>query len=99
MTVYLYLFNTLADWESGYLTAEFFSQCYFADKSSSCELIKVADMQEAVTTMGGMKIVQKIDTARYSELRNISSRIYQKISLDDIQLPKILRMFPGFAHN
>jgi len=69
MTVYLYLLNTLADWEIGYLTAELFSKRYFADKSMACELVKVADTLDPITTMGGMMLTpdQRLDSMQFKE--------------------------------
>jgi putative intracellular protease/amidase len=69
MTVYLYLLNTLADWEIGYLTAELFSKRYFADKSAACELVKVADTLDPITTMGGMRLTpdRRLDSVQFNE--------------------------------
>lgn len=69
MTVYLYLLNTLADWEIGYLTAELFSQRYFADRNIPCELVKVADTLDPITTMGGMRLTpdRRLDAIQFNE--------------------------------
>jgi hypothetical protein len=39
-TVYLYVLDTLADWEIGYLSAELYSKRFFADKETDCTVIK-----------------------------------------------------------
>lgn len=54
MKLYLYVFDTLADWEIAYLTAEFTSGRYFADPRQSRELVLVADSLSPVRTMGGL---------------------------------------------
>jgi putative intracellular protease/amidase len=69
MTVYLYLLNTLADWEIGYLTAELCSRRYFADKTVPCELVRVADTLDPITTMGGMRLTpdRRLDSVQFNE--------------------------------
>lgn len=57
MNVYLYLLNTLADWEVGYLTAEINSKRFLdSSKKESLSLVKVGSSKEPVQTMGGMTI-------------------------------------------
>jgi putative intracellular protease/amidase len=56
MTVYLYLLDTLADWEVAYLTAEINSRRFFADKNNSCKIIKVGAEKKSIITMGGIVI-------------------------------------------
>lgn len=56
MTAYLYVLNTLSDWEIGYITAELFSGRYLKKESKGVPLIKIGSSMEPVTTMGGMKI-------------------------------------------
>jgi putative intracellular protease/amidase len=60
MNVYLYVLDTLADWEIGYLTAEVHSRRFFANRDIECRLIKVGNNRSPVTTMGGMKITPDI---------------------------------------
>lgn len=69
MTVYIYLLNTLADWEIGYLTAELFSKRYFADKNMPCELVRVADTMDPITSMGGMRLTpdRRLDSVQFNE--------------------------------
>jgi putative intracellular protease/amidase len=56
MKAYLYVLNTLADWEIGYLTAEMNSRRYFADKNADFQLITVGNTGDPITTMGGITI-------------------------------------------
>ncbi len=56
MNIYLYVFDTLADWEIGYLTAEVHSRRFFARKDIDCRIVTVANDRKPVTTMGGMRI-------------------------------------------
>jgi len=56
MKVYLYLLDTLADWEIGFITAELYSHRYFDKDKEPIELIKIGNTINPVTTMGGMKI-------------------------------------------
>ena len=68
MHIYLYLFNTLADWEIGFLTAELFSKRYFSNKNAHCELVTVADSLEPITTMGGMVLTpeKRLDSIQFN---------------------------------
>lgn len=54
---YLYVFDTMADWEAGYLVAELHSGRYFKDKSAKFEVVTVGLTKSPVTTMGGVKIL------------------------------------------
>jgi len=56
MKVYLYVPNTMADWEIGFLTAELNSRRYFKDKTNSVEIIKVGPTRMPVVTMGGLSV-------------------------------------------
>jgi putative intracellular protease/amidase len=55
-TVWLYVLNGLADWETGYLTAELNSGRIFADKSVRRPVRTVAASADPITTMGGLRI-------------------------------------------
>lgn len=63
MKLFLYVMNTLADWEIGYLTAEIHSRRYFSSPNFSCDIITVGHRKEAVNTMGGMRIVPDIEAS------------------------------------
>ncbi len=54
-TCYLYVLNTLADWEIGYITAELRSSRYIS-KIMKYEIITVGNSLEPIVTMGGMII-------------------------------------------
>lgn len=56
MKAYLYVLNTLADWEIGYLTAELNSGRYLDKAKTPVDLVKVGNTLESVTTMGGTTI-------------------------------------------
>ena len=56
MKLYLYVLDTLADWEIGYLTAELHSRRFFADRDLVVPIVKVGASLDEITTMGGMTI-------------------------------------------
>ena len=57
MRAYLYVLDTLADWEVGYLTAELHSGRYLDPGRGKVELVRIGATSESVTTMGGLRIV------------------------------------------
>lgn len=63
-TVYLYVFDTMSDWEIGYLTAELNTGRYFQKGLTPAKIVTVGMEQTPVTTMGGLKILPdiKLDT-------------------------------------
>jgi hypothetical protein len=56
MKVYLYLLDTLADWEIGFNTAELNSKRYFDKSKEPPALIKIGNTKNPVKTMGGIEI-------------------------------------------
>lgn len=56
-TVYLYVFDTMSDWEIGYLTAELNAGRYFKKGLSPLKIVTVGMEKTPVTTMGGLKIL------------------------------------------
>ncbi|WP_141903160.1 type 1 glutamine amidotransferase family protein [Lysinibacillus sp. Y5S-8] len=58
--VYLYVFNTMSDWEIGYLIAELNSGRYFKKGLAAFEVITVGIDRSPVTTMGGITILPTI---------------------------------------
>ena len=57
ITIYVYILDTLADWEIGYVTAELNSGRFFK-KGAPCVSVKtVSFSKEPVKTMGGLTIV------------------------------------------
>ncbi len=53
---YLYVFDTMADWEIGYLTAELNSGRYFKKGATRCTVRTVGLITEPIVTMGGMHV-------------------------------------------
>ena len=66
MKVYLYILNTLADWEIGYITTELNSGRYL---NQSIELIKLGNTSEPIKTMGGISIIpdETIDNIEFEK--------------------------------
>ena len=58
--IYVYVFDTLADWEVGYVTAELHSGRYFKKDAPAVSLTTVGITKEPVRTMGGLRVIQKI---------------------------------------
>jgi len=56
-TVYLYVFDTMSDWEIGYLTAELNSGRYFSQGIAPLKIATIGIERTPVTTMGGLKII------------------------------------------
>ncbi|MDO9045927.1 MAG: type 1 glutamine amidotransferase family protein [Methanobacteriaceae archaeon] len=69
MKVYVYVLNTLTDWEIGYLTAELNSGRYLDKKRPQVEIIKIGNTTEPIKTMGGIKITpdETIDNIKFEE--------------------------------
>lgn len=69
MKVYIYVLNTLADWEIGYLTAELNSGRYLDKTKLPVELIKIGNTTEPIKTMGGITITpdENIDNIKFEE--------------------------------
>jgi putative intracellular protease/amidase len=59
-TVYLYIFDTMADWEVGYLNAELNSGRYYRKGSQPLKIVTVGIDNTPVITMGGIKIIPDI---------------------------------------
>lgn len=57
ITVYMYVLDTLADWEVGYVTAELHSGRFFKKEGEQISLKTVGCSKEPIHTMGGIKIV------------------------------------------
>ncbi|HKS44097.1 MAG TPA: type 1 glutamine amidotransferase family protein [Amycolatopsis sp.] len=55
-TAYLYVLDTLADWEPGFLTAELNSGRYFARPDTRIPVRTAGLTTEPVTTMGGLRV-------------------------------------------
>jgi len=59
--VYLYVFDTMADWEIGYLTAELASGRYYKKGLAPSKIVTVGTKKTPVITMGGLKILPDIE--------------------------------------
>ena len=57
---YVYVLDTLADWEIGFITAELNSKRYFA-KNTKVEFVKIGNTLEPIKTMGGIIITPDKD--------------------------------------
>lgn len=58
--VYLYVFDTMSDWEIGYLTAELNVGRYYKKGLAPSKIVTVGIEKTPVTTMGGLKILPDI---------------------------------------
>ena len=56
-TIYVYVLDTLADWELGHVTAELNSGRFFKKGAEPVSLKTVSLSKEPITTMGGMTIM------------------------------------------
>lgn len=56
-TVYIYVLDTLADWELGYVTAELNSGRFFKKGAEPISIKYVGCSKKPITTMGGLTIV------------------------------------------
>ncbi|MCD7033629.1 glutamine amidotransferase [Metabacillus sp. GX 13764] len=54
--VYLYVFNTMSDWEYGYLIAELNTGRYFKKDAVPLQVVTVGANKENISTMGGLSI-------------------------------------------
>jgi putative intracellular protease/amidase len=69
MKVYLYLLDTLADWEISFITAELYSKRYFDKNKEPIDLIKIGNTINPIKTMGGIEISPDkcIDDIRFTD--------------------------------
>lgn len=58
---YLYVFDTMADWEMSYLTAELNSGRYFKKGLDPLKIVTVGMNKMPVTTMGGLTLLPDIE--------------------------------------
>lgn len=58
--VYHYVLDTMADWETGFLTAELNSGRYFKQDSSKYKVVTFSLTKEPVKTIGGITIIPDI---------------------------------------
>lgn len=73
-TVYLYVSDTMADWEIGYLTAELNSGRYYKKGLPPSKIVTVGATKTPITTMGGLRILPDI-TIEDCDIRNADALI------------------------
>lgn len=56
-TIYVYVLDTLADWELGYVTAELHSRRFFKKGAPNISLKTVSCSKKPIQTMGGLTVV------------------------------------------
>lgn len=56
-TIYVYVLDTLADWELGYITAELHSGRFFKKDAERVSLKTVSYSKEPIHTMGGLTVI------------------------------------------
>jgi putative intracellular protease/amidase len=59
--VYLYVFDTMADWEIAYLSTEINSGRYYKKGLMPLKVVTVGINKAPITTMGGLKILPEIE--------------------------------------
>ncbi len=57
LTIYVYILDTLADWELGYVTSELNSGRFFKKNASQISLKTVSDSKAPIHTMGGLTLL------------------------------------------
>ncbi|EPH72684.1 hypothetical protein D929_01904 [Enterococcus faecalis 02-MB-P-10] len=55
-TIYIYVSDTLTDWEIGYVTAELNSKRFFKSEASLLCVKTVSYSRDSISTMGGIQI-------------------------------------------
>ncbi len=60
MKTYLYVLDTMADWEAGYLLAELNSGRFFRKGCSPVPTVTVGSTKRDITTMGGIRITPEV---------------------------------------
>ena len=63
--IYLYVIDTMADWEIGYLTAELNSGRYFKKGLNPLTIVTVGAVKDPITTMGGFRIMPDIAVGEF----------------------------------
>lgn len=56
-TIYVYVLDTLADWELGYVTSELNSGRFFKKGAKNISLKTVSNTKDSIKTMGGLTLV------------------------------------------
>ena len=64
VTVYVYILDTLADWELGYVTSELHSGRFFKKGAPQLSLKTVGNAKDPIHTMGGLTVVRRLLAVR-----------------------------------
>ncbi|MGM8364040.1 DJ-1/PfpI family protein [Virgibacillus sp. W0181] len=56
-TIYIYVLDTLADWELGFVTSELNSRRFFKEDANQLSIKTVSYSKQSISTMGGMTII------------------------------------------
>ncbi|ORX53283.1 ThiJ/PfpI domain-containing protein [Piromyces finnis] len=57
ITVYVYVMNTMADWEASYVMAELNSKRFFKKDAKTIDIKTVSNTKEPIRSMGGLTII------------------------------------------
>ncbi|MGX9807986.1 type 1 glutamine amidotransferase family protein [Exiguobacterium acetylicum] len=63
-TVYLYVFDSISDWEYGYVMPELHSRRYFKADAPQLNVVTVGPTLQPITTMGGLRILPDITVSQ-----------------------------------
>lgn len=80
--VYLYVMDTLADWEPGFAIAELNSGRYFKKDADSYKVVTVGLTKDSITTLGGISITPDISL----DMLNMEEAAIQILPGSDIWL-------------
>lgn len=64
--VYMYVFDTMSDWEVAYLTAELNTGRYFKKGLKPLKVITVGIDKNPIITMGGLKVLPEITVDEFN---------------------------------
>ena len=70
VTVYVYILDTLADWELGYVTSELHSGRFFKKGAPQLSLKTVGNAKDPIHTMGGLTVVRRLLELLPAEMDN-----------------------------
>ncbi len=73
--VYLYVLDTMADWEIGYLTAELNTGRYFRKGAEPLRVVTIGADLSPVKTMGGLRVIPDLTIEEFRTDRENSSAL------------------------
>ncbi|UDN59003.1 type 1 glutamine amidotransferase family protein [Clostridioides sp. ES-S-0010-02] len=68
--VYMYVFDTMSDWEVGYLTAELNTGRYFKKGLKPLKVLTVGVNKNPIITMGGLKVLPELTIDEFNMKSN-----------------------------